>query len=340
MFKNAITYAVTPGCRVDPEMLQRCPAIPCASNQARTVGFAEPCEHATANLVHHVAGHTLICLETEDRLLPGSVVQDEVDLRAEALEKQQGYKPGRKQLKELKELVTEELLPKAFTQKRRTLGVFTGQYFIVDTGSPARADLMVDTLRRALDTLPLANIATKKGITGQMIEWLIGECPASLTVDDFVELERPESGKPAISYKRTQLEADDMHRCISSGYVPRKIGVTYNDRLSFKIDDSLHLKQLAALELMMADKRTQQDDAKDVAEAFDADIAIMVGEIVQAMDYLVTELGGLAKEEEPDLLGDFGAAVKNLHDLANEQGHTVTLEQDGEVLATFGKKAA
>lgn len=32
-------------------------------------------------------------------------------------------------------------------------------------------------------------------------------------------------------------------------------------------------------------------------------------------------------------------AVQNLHDLANKQGHTITLEQDGEVLATFGAQA-
>ena len=112
MFKNAISYLVTPGFRLDPEMLARRPARPCAANEGRTMGFAAPCDHSTAELAHHVAGHTLICLETEDRLLPGSVVAEEVEARAIDLEKQQGYKPGRKQMLELKELVTEELLPK------------------------------------------------------------------------------------------------------------------------------------------------------------------------------------------------------------------------------------
>ena len=339
MLKNAIIFAVTPGFRLDPEMLQRCPAVPCAPNQARTVGFAEPCAHSTANLVHHVAGHSVICLETEDRLLPGSVVQEEVDQRAETLEKQQGYKPGRKQLKELKELVAEELPPKAFTQKRRTLGIFTGQYFIVDTSSPARADTMIETLRRSLDLLPLAMITTEKRITGQMIEWLLGECPAYLTVDDFVELEKAEPGKPAIAYKRTALDESDMRRRISDGYVPRKIGITYNERLSFKIDDNLHLKQLAPLDLMTADKRKRDQEADSMAEAFDSDIALMVGEVVQAVDYLIEELGGLV-EPEPDLASDVVAAMKNMENTANKYGGTITIEHQGEVIATFGKEAA
>ncbi len=301
MFKNAIAYLLTPGFRLDPEMLARRPARPCSANEGRTMGFAPPCSHSTAELAHHVAGHTMICLETEDRLLPGSVVAEEVESRAIDLEKQQGYKPGRKQMSELKQRVTEELLPKAFTQKRRTLGVFAGQYFIVDTSSPARADMMIETLRSVLDALPLALIQTENRITGRMIEWLLGSLPWGLTVDDFVELEKAEPGKPAIAYKRTTLDESDMRRRISDAYVPRKIGVTLNDRLSFKVDDSLHLKQLVALELMQKDQRHQNDQAEDMAQAFDADVALMVGEVVATYNFLIAHLGGLA-EPEQDLL--------------------------------------
>ncbi len=301
MFKNAIAYLLTPGFRLDPEMLARRPARPCSANEGRTMGFAPPCSHSTAELAHHVAGHTMICLETEDRLLPGSVVAEEVESRAIDLEKQQGYKPGRKQMSELKQRVTEELLPKAFTQKRRTLGVFAGQYFIVDTSSPARADMMIETLRSVLDALPLALIQTENRITGRMIEWLLGSLPWGLTVDDFVELEKAEPGKPAIAYKRTTLDESDMRRRISDAYVPRKIGVTLNDRLSFKVDDSLHLKQLVALELRQKDQRHQNDQAEDMAQAFDADVALMVGEVVATYNFLIAHLGGLA-EPEQDLL--------------------------------------
>lgn len=419
MFKNAVCYLVTPGFRLDPEMLARYPARPCSANEGRTVGFAVPCDHSTAELAHHVAGYTLICLESEDRLLPGSVVAEEVELRAIALEKQQGYKPGRKQMKEIKERVIEELLPKAFTQKRRTLGVFAGQYFIVDTSSPARAEMMIEALRHALDALPLSLIQTRKPITGEMIQWLLGSTPWGLTVDDFVELEKAEPGKPTIAYNRTTLDESDMRRRIQDSYVPRKIGVTLGDRLSFKVDDSLHLKQLVALELMQADKRHQDATAKDMAESFDADITIMVGELVSTYNFLINDLGGLAEAEEPDLLttsnipntaqpedsdddlymeavavvlktgrasistvqrhlhigynraarliedmehggivsamGSSGSrkllvdrqsmtavatAMQGLHDMANKDGTTITLEHNGEVLATFGKEAA
>lgn len=344
MFKNAIPYLVTQGFHLDPELLVRHQARPCATHEGHTVGFAAPCDHSTADLVHRVAGHTLICLETEDRLLPGSVVAEEVETRAIELENRQGYKPGRKQMRELKDLVTEELLPKAFTQKRRTLGVFADQFFIVDTSSPARAELMIGALRHALDTAPLSLIQTRKPITGEMIQWLLGETPLGLTVDDFVELEKAEPGKPAIVYKRTTLDESDMRRRIADSYVPRKIGVTLNDRLSFKVDDSLHLKQLTALELMQNDQHHQHDQAEDMAQVFDADVALMVGDLVSAYNFLINELGGLAEAEEADLVttATTGAvqAIQKLHDTAKAGGFTVAVERNGEVLATIGKEAA
>lgn len=332
MFKNAIAYLVTPGFRLDPEMLARHPARHCAANEGHTAGFAAPCAHSTDNLAHHVAGHTLICLETEDRLLPGSVVAEEVESRATELKYRQGYKPGRKQMRELKERVTEDLLSRAFTQKRRTLGVFAGQYFIVDTSSPARAELMIGALRHALDTAPLSLIQTRKPITGEMIQWLLGETPLGLTVDDFVELEKAEPGKPAISYKRTTLDESDMSRLIAGGYVPRKVGVSLADRLSFKVDDSLHLKQMVALELMQRDKRHQDATANDMAESFDADITLMVGELVSAYNFLINELDGLAEAKEIDtalLFGTLKALPAQL--LPNTEGFWIENGVAGEI---------
>lgn len=344
MFKNAITYLVTPVFCLNPEILARFPARPCAPHESRTMGFTAPCNHSTDKLAHHVSGYTLICLETEDRLLPCSVVAEEAEQRAIDLEKLQGYKPGRKQMRELKERVTAELLPKAFTQKRRTLGVFADQFFIVDTSSPARAEMMIDALRGALDALPLSLINTKKRITGEMIQWLLGITPWGLTVDDFVELEKAEPGKPAIVYKRTTLDESDMRRRIADSYVPRKIGVTLNDRLSFKVDDSLRLKQLTALELMQNDQRHQHDQAEDMAQVFDADVALMVGDLVSAYNFLIAQLGGLA-EPEPDLLTTdamkaAGQALRNLDDMAKADDTTITIEHNGKVLATLWKEAA
>lgn len=297
MFKNAIAFLVTPGFRLDPDYLSRRTARPCGATESRTSGFCPPCDHSTAGLAHHVGGYTLIGFETDDRLLPGSVVAEEVADRAEKLEQQQGFRPGRKQMSELKEATIMELLPRAFTQKRRTLAVFAGGYFIIDTSSAARADAVIETLKAALGELPLAPICTARSITSAMIEWLLGDYPVGLSMDSYAELEKPESGKPAITYKRTVLDTGDMNNRISGGYVPRKVGVTYNEKLSFRINESLHLQQLSSVSLALQNKAGHSS----AEEAFDADVTLTVGEVVEALNFVIDELGGLRKSDEPGL---------------------------------------
>ncbi len=295
MFKNAIAYLVTEGFRIDPDILGRRPALPCEPTQARTAGFAQPCKHASDALVHKIGRHHLICFETEERLLPSAVVAEKVEERIAEITRQQGYQPGRKQLREIKEQVVEELLPRAFTQARRTLAAFAGRYLIVDTSSPARAESLLEALRSVIGCFPIMPIVTERPINGRMIEWLLGNAPYRLTVDDFAEMEMGDARKPTITYKRITLDEDEMQRRIASGYVPRAVAITVGGRLSMKIDDSLCMKQLVALDRMTV----EAESAEDAEEAFDADVALMVGELETVFDFLIDEeLGGLVAPEK------------------------------------------
>lgn len=298
MFKNAIAFLVTPGFHIDAEMLSRAQARPCGPVDLRTAGFVNPCSHSTDGLVHRIQGKDIICLETEDRLLPGSVIAQEVDDRCDALADQQGYKPGKGQRREVKEKVITELLPRAFTQRKRTFALFTGQYFIIDTSSGPRADAMIETMKLALGFIPLAPIKTKKHATKEIIQWLLGDFPGSISVDRFVDLEKMEAGKPAITYKRTNLDEEEMRRRIEDGYIPRQLAVTYDDRISFKLDEELHLKQLSVLDAVKDDATK---GATNIEEFFDADMLLASGEISCVLDFLIYEFGGL-EEQEPDLL--------------------------------------
>ena len=121
-FKNLMLYRLPAPWSISLEKLEqqlsRGVFSKCPSNQPSSRGWAAP--RNSGELVTSVGGQWLICLCEEHRILPGSVVNDEVKERAEALEAQQGYYPGRKQMKELRERVTEELLPRAFTRRNKT----------------------------------------------------------------------------------------------------------------------------------------------------------------------------------------------------------------------------
>ena len=120
MFKNLQIYRLPAPWGIDmaklEEQLARGTFARCASNEPMSRGWVAPRKDGA--LIHACNRQWLIALAVEQRLLPSSVVNEEVKERAEKLAEQQGYAPGRKALRELKERVTEELMPRAFTKKR------------------------------------------------------------------------------------------------------------------------------------------------------------------------------------------------------------------------------
>src|SRR3546814_13206967 len=78
----------------------------------QSLGWISPRENAA--LSHTVNQQILLSLRAEKKLLPATVVNQVARARAQEIEEQQGYKPGRKQMKENKEPVTDAPLPKAF----------------------------------------------------------------------------------------------------------------------------------------------------------------------------------------------------------------------------------
>ena len=107
-----LTFAgITPD-TIDAAVARR-PFIPCGASEASSRGFIPPVA-GMEGLIRFAGNVAAIAMREDDKILPACVVQAEAKRRAEEIEEQQGYKPGRKQMREIKELVTEELLAKAF----------------------------------------------------------------------------------------------------------------------------------------------------------------------------------------------------------------------------------
>src|SRR3546814_4733536 len=101
------------------ERLARHPLHPCIGLNPQSRGWVGPAT-TNAQLVYAQGKQMLIALGVEQQLLPSSVVPQAVDQRSSELEQRQGSKPGRKQLRDHKNQVTAELMPRAFAKIRYT----------------------------------------------------------------------------------------------------------------------------------------------------------------------------------------------------------------------------
>ena len=258
-------------------------------------GWAAP-RGADQPLVHAVGGQFLLQLKTEKKLLPSSVINQFTKTRAAEMEEAQGFAPGKKAMKELKERVTDELLPRAFPLASTTdvwIDPING-WLVVDAASPAKADEVVKLLLKSVDKLPLESLRVQRSPVGAMTEWLqTGDDPAGFTVDQDAIMRATGESKAQVAYKRHTLEADDIRRHIAAGKQCTRLAMTWNDKISFVLDESLAIKSIKPLEIIK-ESATRNDD-----ERFDSDMALMTGELAKMLADLVEALGGEADAVAP-----------------------------------------
>ena len=300
-FKNLIVYRVPVGWELNAGTLAAAlepqAFAPGSGLEEGSTGWVPPRE-GHPSLVYSVNGQMLIALRQEKKLLPAKVVTQVVKQRAEKLEEDEGFKPGRKRLKELKELVRDELLPRAFSlasDTRAWIDPING-WLVVDAASAAKAEAMFTLLVKAIDRFPAQALKVADSVSGAMTAWLVSdEAPAGFTVDQDAEL-KARDGKATIRYANQSLEMDDIARHTEAGKHCTKLALTWADRVSFMLTDKLELKRIRPLDVIKESAGGIGAEG-NADERFDSDMALMTGELSKMLADVVDVLGGQLQED-------------------------------------------
>lgn len=280
------------------EALAKHAYIACTDLEMSSQGWISPRDGGS--LVHSVNGQMLITLCIEKKLLPAAVVKEAAQARAAEIEEQQGYKPGRKQLREIKDAVTDELLPKAFSIRTKIAAWIdpANGWLAIDAPSSTKADALTGYLFKSIDKLDLVALRVNNAPVAAMTEWLATDsAPAGFTIDQDAELRATGEGRATVRYVQHTLEPEDVNRHIAAGKRCTHLAMTWNDRVSFVLTDGLTLKRVAALDVL---KETAGVAEQTADEAFDGDFLLMAGELARLLSDLLYALGGEHAPEAPD----------------------------------------
>jgi recombination associated protein RdgC len=272
------------------EKLAAHPFQPCGSQDMASRGWTSPTKDD--RFVMAVGGQFLIALAVEQKLLPSSVVNEVAADKAEIIEAQQGFKPGRKQMKEIKEAVLQELLPRAFTRRRTAFAWINpiAGWLVVDASSPARAEEILDALRDSLDELPVKMVKTQLSPVSVMTDWLIAnQATGNFTIDLDCELRAVTDEKAAVRYVRHALDGKDVQDHLAAGKLPTRLAMTFDDRISIILTEKMEIKRVAFLDIIK-EEAERQGDAADMQ--MEADFALMSGELSRLIPALLEVLGG------------------------------------------------
>ncbi len=301
MFKNAKIYRLStaqPLWDLDAlnDRLEAHAYVPAGELQRQSLGWVPPREGAA--LAHAVNGKLLLTLRVEAKLLPGKAINQATAARALEVEEQQGHKPGRKQMKEIRERIIDEKLPTALTQYDdiRLWIDLIDRWMVIDTSTPSKADLVIGLLAKSIEPFPIENLYVAISPPSAMTGWLAeDEPPANFSIDQDAELRASGASGAAIRYVKHSIDADDVRRHIQSGKQCTRLAMTWADKISFELTEDLDIRRIRALDVLKENHPAEDTDA----EVFDAEFLLMAGEIAKLLAELVYALGGEKQTQEP-----------------------------------------
>ena len=231
-------------------------------------------------LSHRIADFLWLTVGGEDKILPGSVVNDLLERKVAEIEEKEGRRPGGKARKRLKDDLIHELLPRAFVKTSRTDAMLDLQhgYVAVDTSSRKSGENVMSEIRGALGSFPAlplnAEVAPRSILTG----WIAGEpLPEGLSLGEECEMKDPIEGGAVVKCQHQELRCDEIDKHLEAGKQVTKLALILDDHVSFVLGDDLVIRKLKFLDGAL--DQLENADQDGVRAELDARFALMSAEV-------------------------------------------------------------
>jgi recombination associated protein RdgC len=286
-FRNLVVYRLPAGWSMSAAQLEEALAgdrlRPCSPLEMSSRGWVEAAPDG--RLVHALAGHYMIALGIDQKLLPASIVRQVAKERAAEVAQEQGHPVGRRQMRDIRIRVQEELRARALTRRRVTRAWIDpeGGRFVVEAAGATRAEQVVETLRMSIDSFAVQPLKGERTPQATMAGWLRhGDLPPRLSIEPDLELKAPDKAKGSIRYNRHPFDPRQVQALLAGGLLVTRLGLTWRDRVAFALNDRLEFKRVALLGVDAdsdAAGAGEGEDAADESARLDADFVLMTGEL-------------------------------------------------------------
>ncbi|HET6397229.1 MAG TPA: recombination-associated protein RdgC [Pseudoxanthomonas sp.] len=243
-------------------------------------GFVSPFGRGEAALSHRVGDAVWLTVGGEDKILPGSVVNDLLAQKVAEIEEKEGRKLGGRARKRLKDDLLHELLPRAFVKGSRTDAMLDLEhgFLAVDTSSRKTGEAVASEIRRAMGSFPAippnAEVAPRSVLTA----WIAGEpLPEGLSLGDECELKDAMDGGAVVKAQHQELLSDEIAKHLEAGKQVTKLALNLDDHVSFVLGEDLVVRKLKFLDGAVDQLESTERD--DVRAELDARFALLAGEV-------------------------------------------------------------
>lgn len=276
----------------------------CGQLEKFNFGWCNPIGDDAEDFCAHVYKDCfLIALGKNERLLPQSVVRETVTERVKAIKKEEARDVFSKEKANLRDEVTFELLPKAFTKKTRLYAYIDkkNKWLIVDTSSHKKAEELTSFLRDTLGSLKLSSVDLPNSPHSKMSNWLLEHrCPTPFVIEDSCELFDIKTGVGSVKCTQQDLSSTEVSNHIRAGKQVVSLAMSWSDKLYFTLSDDFSIKRIKPLDII--EERLKDELIENDYEKQSADFAMMTTEFSELLTQLFSLFGAEVDSPEPEVV--------------------------------------
>lgn len=299
-FKNLRAYRLTSPFELSPEQLeeqiQGSVFQPCAKSQPLSLGWVAPLGDTSELLVHTANNRYLLCLKREEKLLPSTVVREQLEEKVALIESEEARKVYRKERLDLKDEIVQDCLPRAFSRSSRTLAFIDvrSSWLFIDAASASRAEELLNLLRDGIGSFPVALPQVNNAPSAVMTGWLAHQnLPDDFALGEECELREPGEEGGVVRCRGVDLLSEEVETHLNAGKQVARLSLSWEQRMSLVIAEDLCLRRLKfSDELLKENDEIPQDE---LAARLDADFALMSEAIIGLQERVIALFGGEAE---------------------------------------------
>lgn len=269
-FKNILIYKFDEPIEFDAfmleEMLAQYPLRDCGQDELETYGWL-PAFSQGESLVEEMNNAYFIRLGMELKKLPRRAIQTAVEKRAREHDIDI---MNRARYKELEEIITNEFISKTYPEQSSMMAYIDKErgWLVVDATSEKKASLVTAVLRKSLGSLPVVGYAPQVEIPLLMTDWVRNGLPSEkfgfLDEIEMKELSKDEGG--TARYRGIPMDSKEIELNIGEGWSVTKLGLSYEDIVTFSLGDDFILKRVRYLD-QFQEKLELSEDQNAVAQS-------------------------------------------------------------------------
>lgn len=274
----------------------------CLPSTSYSAGWVSPIDENDMPLAISINGKIILCLQIEEKILPASVVQQELrDKIKEIAEQDQGRKVYKKEKQSLKDEIIMTLLPNAFSKLTRIFAYIDPQnhWLVLGTINAKKTEQFIDIFKKSISDA-IAVFELKK-IPLIMTDWIRHKnYPTSFSIEKACVLQDPKQQSRIIRCQQQDIFANGIQTLIKEGCEIIQIALQWQDHLQFTFSHKFQLQGIRFGEDIIAEAKDME--AETQLQQFTADFFIMSQSLSQLLNELLNIFAEMdkVKSQQPN----------------------------------------